>query len=315
MYADAQVYLLDDPLAAVDSSVASRLMERVIGPRGLLRDKVRVLATNHLGVLRDASEVVVLVGGEVAERGTFASLSAPDAAALAEAAAGGNAGTLADADVDDRPPEGPAGVFVRLLTIYEQGQGQVASAGGEPDAPEPTAAAAAAGVMAAAGAAVESADATGSGAVADEVGAPEERIVGRVAPEVFRGWLTAAGGVRAVPLAALAVLVAETFSVGSSWWLTRWGAAGTAASSLPYLAGYVALALCSAVLLVVRSVTTLSIGLAAGRRLHDGLLGAVVRAPMAVFDVTPPGGDRTHQDRNGWHASAPLAPRASFGPA
>lgn len=40
-YSCADVYLLDDPLSAVDSHVGKHLFERVIGPRGLLKNKVR----------------------------------------------------------------------------------------------------------------------------------------------------------------------------------------------------------------------------------------------------------------------------------
>ncbi len=40
VYSSADVYLLDDPLSAVDSHVGKHLFERVIGPKGLLKDKV-----------------------------------------------------------------------------------------------------------------------------------------------------------------------------------------------------------------------------------------------------------------------------------
>lgn len=39
-YSQADVYLLDDPLSAVDAHVGKHLFERVVGPRGLLKDKV-----------------------------------------------------------------------------------------------------------------------------------------------------------------------------------------------------------------------------------------------------------------------------------
>ena len=42
----AQVYLLDDPLAAVDNHVAAWLIEHVLGPRGLLGGKLRLVATS-----------------------------------------------------------------------------------------------------------------------------------------------------------------------------------------------------------------------------------------------------------------------------
>lgn len=40
MYKDADIYLLDDPLSAVDSHVGKHIFDSVIGPNGILKDKV-----------------------------------------------------------------------------------------------------------------------------------------------------------------------------------------------------------------------------------------------------------------------------------
>ena len=40
VYQNADVYLLDDPLSAVDSHVGKHIFEEVIGPTGLLKKKV-----------------------------------------------------------------------------------------------------------------------------------------------------------------------------------------------------------------------------------------------------------------------------------
>jgi ABC-type nitrate/sulfonate/bicarbonate transport system ATPase subunit len=40
VYSDNDVYLLDDPLSAVDSHVGRHIFDQVIGPNGLLKDKV-----------------------------------------------------------------------------------------------------------------------------------------------------------------------------------------------------------------------------------------------------------------------------------
>ncbi|ESP02032.1 hypothetical protein LOTGIDRAFT_111468, partial [Lottia gigantea] len=41
VYNDADVYLMDDPLSAVDSHVGKHIFENVMGANGLLKDKVR----------------------------------------------------------------------------------------------------------------------------------------------------------------------------------------------------------------------------------------------------------------------------------
>ncbi len=47
VYQDADVYLLDDPLSAVDSHVGKHIFEKVIGPEGMLKDKVRESPGHH----------------------------------------------------------------------------------------------------------------------------------------------------------------------------------------------------------------------------------------------------------------------------
>ena len=43
VYQDNDVYLMDDPLSAVDAHVGRHLFDKVIGPGGLLRNKVSSL--------------------------------------------------------------------------------------------------------------------------------------------------------------------------------------------------------------------------------------------------------------------------------
>ncbi|XP_051945452.1 canalicular multispecific organic anion transporter 1 isoform X2 [Xyrauchen texanus] len=75
-YSSADVYLLDDPLSAVDSHVGKHLFERVIGPNGLLKDKTRILVTHGVSFLPYVDEIVVLVDGVVSETGSYSSLRA-----------------------------------------------------------------------------------------------------------------------------------------------------------------------------------------------------------------------------------------------
>ena len=40
VYQNADIYLLDDPLSAVDSHVGKHIFQKVFGPHGMLRHKV-----------------------------------------------------------------------------------------------------------------------------------------------------------------------------------------------------------------------------------------------------------------------------------
>ncbi|XP_067242984.1 canalicular multispecific organic anion transporter 1 isoform X1 [Chanodichthys erythropterus] len=76
VYSSADIYLLDDPLSAVDSHVGKHLFERVIGPKGLLKNKTRILVTHGISFLPYVDEIVVLVNGVVSEVGSYDALRA-----------------------------------------------------------------------------------------------------------------------------------------------------------------------------------------------------------------------------------------------
>lgn len=76
VYARADVYLLDDCLSAVDSHVGRHLIENVLGPKGLLATKTRILATNSIPVLPESDYICLLRDGEIAEKGTYRQLVA-----------------------------------------------------------------------------------------------------------------------------------------------------------------------------------------------------------------------------------------------
>lgn len=75
-YSQADIYLLDDPLSAVDSHVGKHLFDKVIGPNGMLKDKTRILVTHGVSFLPYVDEIVVLVDGVVSEVGSYNSLRA-----------------------------------------------------------------------------------------------------------------------------------------------------------------------------------------------------------------------------------------------
>lgn len=74
VYANADIYFLDDPLSAVDSHVGKHIFEQVIGPEGLLKGRTRVLVTHGITYLPQTDKIVVLVDGETSEIGTYQEL-------------------------------------------------------------------------------------------------------------------------------------------------------------------------------------------------------------------------------------------------
>lgn len=74
VYNDADIYLLDDPLSAVDSHVGKHIFDELIGPNGLLKKKTRILVTHGVMHLPQADFIVVLEKGKIHEIGTYQEL-------------------------------------------------------------------------------------------------------------------------------------------------------------------------------------------------------------------------------------------------
>ena len=72
VYADADLYLLDDPLSAVDFKVGQHIFKSCIN--NLLGDKTRVLTSHQEQHMKEADQVIVLYKGRVLEKGSFTEL-------------------------------------------------------------------------------------------------------------------------------------------------------------------------------------------------------------------------------------------------
>ncbi|XP_038836118.1 multidrug resistance-associated protein 4-like [Salvelinus namaycush] len=72
VYQDADIYLLDDPLSAVDAEVGRHLFEQCIC--GILKNKPRILVTHQLQYLQAANQILVLKEGHMVARGTYSEL-------------------------------------------------------------------------------------------------------------------------------------------------------------------------------------------------------------------------------------------------
>lgn len=78
VYDDADIYLLDDPLSALDAEVGSAVFENCI--KGSLKDKTRLLVTHQLNLLTEVDSIIVMGNtkeGEcsIVDQGTYSELT------------------------------------------------------------------------------------------------------------------------------------------------------------------------------------------------------------------------------------------------
>jgi len=73
LYSERDVYLLDDPLSALDVQVGKSVFRQAI--MEYLRGKTRVVSTHNLRVLKYFDHIVIMDEGRIVEQGTFAQIS------------------------------------------------------------------------------------------------------------------------------------------------------------------------------------------------------------------------------------------------
>ncbi|CAF1122210.1 unnamed protein product [Adineta steineri] len=71
LYTDADIYLFDDPLAAVDSSVARSIFKHCISNEGILKNKTRLLVTHQIQFLLEFDHCILLDNGKIEKQGLF----------------------------------------------------------------------------------------------------------------------------------------------------------------------------------------------------------------------------------------------------
>ncbi|XP_026281245.2 multidrug resistance-associated protein 1 isoform X2 [Frankliniella occidentalis] len=309
VYNDAEVYLLDDPLSAVDSHVGKHIFDNVIGPQGLLKKKTRVLVTHGITFLREVDLIVVLKDGEVSETGTFKELMEKKGAFaefllhhLQEVSNEGDA----DAEEMIAQLEGTLGAEELQKELHRR-KARVSESQSDT------------GSIAERTSLTGSLKRGGSGsseglrrrhsseqkeptppkqdlAKGEKLIEAEKAETGSVKWRVYAHYLSSIGVFLSVATIVLNMIF-QGFSIGSNVWLSKWSAQNytnlngsdyTSTRDM-YLGVYGALGF-GQVISVCFSSISLSIGaLNAATILHHHLLQSIIRLPMMFFDVTPIG--------------------------
>lgn len=273
VYCDRSVYLLDDPLSAVDAHVGKHIFEEVIGPQGLLKDKTRVLVTHGLSYLPQAHLILVMLDGEITEVGSYQQLMATDGA-FAEFQR-----TYANVDQteDDEPPpkSGAKG----------KENGSVTTLVGSPGANS----ASKASLMEKE---EKQLDQKTKDPKAGKLTEADKASTGKVKLSVFWSYLKAIGLALSC-ISLLLFLAHHLLSMFSNYWLSLWTddpvVNGTQPDRLMRLGVYGGLGLSQGVAVFGYSLAMSIGGILASRFLHQSMLYDVLRSPMFFFERTPSG--------------------------
>uniref|UniRef100_A0A672QTA2 Multidrug resistance-associated protein 1 n=1 Tax=Sinocyclocheilus grahami TaxID=75366 RepID=A0A672QTA2_SINGR len=279
IYCNCAVYLLDDPLSAVDAHVGKHIFEKVIGPQGLLQGRTRVLVTHGLSFLPQADLILVMVDGEITEMGSYTELLGRQGAFAEflrtytnteqEESVGGEAGLL----ISELLSSCSISVSCRQSQISLNAAGTSKT----PEKTEPNDVAAAKKAKSTEAARLTEAD---------------KANTGRVKLSVFWEYMKAIG----LPLSIFSIFLFfchHLSSLGSNYWLSLWTddpvINNTQPNSEMRLGVYGALGLTQGIAVFCYSVAVSVGGILASRYLHQTMLYNVLRSPMSFFERTPSG--------------------------
>uniref|UniRef100_K3X5W9 Uncharacterized protein n=1 Tax=Globisporangium ultimum (strain ATCC 200006 / CBS 805.95 / DAOM BR144) TaxID=431595 RepID=K3X5W9_GLOUD len=269
VYQNADIYILDDILSAVDSHVGHDIFTNCI--KQALKDKLVVLVTHGLTFLNQCDSIIVLEKGAIVEHDTYDNLMSKN-------------GILTDLvfkykdqDQQHKTIEEVEDEVIEYANPLEADDEEVALEDYVNNRSRTSS--------------IRS-DITHEGELAEgQLIVDEDRSTGDVAWNMYKVWINAFGGMAAGLFLILVFIVTQAINLSSTWWLSYWSenSESNKDSQMYYVYVFMILNLAYAVALYFRAITTYTGGLRASKKMFQSLLARIIRAPTSFFDTTPTG--------------------------
>ncbi|KAI8830678.1 P-loop containing nucleoside triphosphate hydrolase protein [Chytridium lagenaria] len=254
VYDQADVYLLDDPLAALDAEVGRKVFADCV--RGVMEGTTRVLVTHQMHVLDQCDWIVVMDDGRVVEEGTFGEL------------------------MGRKDEEGLRKMMKDYLVSFHQlhrlrlllGRSfhhlrrhhPLRKASRKPsELPTST---------------------TSTNLIAEE-----DRQRGGLKWSIVKDYWNRAGGAPMIALVGASVSLFALSNAVKDLWLAWWSDGTFGLSVGGYINGFAVLGVVNVVMMMVTAYALISAGYVAGKKLHEEALEGLMRAPMSFYDSQPIG--------------------------
>ncbi|XP_053272848.1 ATP-binding cassette sub-family C member 4 [Pleuronectes platessa] len=268
VYQEADVYLLDDPLSAVDAEVGRHLFEQCIC--GLLKNKPRILVTHQLQYLQKADEILVLKEGFMVAKGTYTELqqSGVDFTSLL--------------NNEEEEQQAPVDVRSRIRTLSQNSALSRTSSMHS----------------------VKDVDQLPAETV--QTMAEESRSQGTIAVSLYVKYLKAGAHTLFIVFILGINVLAQVAYIMQDWWLAYWadmqenlnanstmivnGQNITAELDINfYLGVYAGLTAATIILGFARNIFMFNVLVRCAQALHDQMFKSILRAPVRFFDTNPIG--------------------------
>ncbi|XP_049425688.1 multidrug resistance-associated protein 4 [Epinephelus fuscoguttatus] len=268
VYQDADIYLLDDPLSAVDAEVGRHLFEQCIC--GMLKNKPRILVTHQLQYLKTADEIIVLKEGHMVAKGTYTELqrSGLDFTSLLKE--------------EEEQPQPPQDIITRCRTLSQNSVlSQTSSVHSVKD---------------------------GDHLPAEPVQtvAEENRAQGTIKVSLYVKYLKAGANVVVLLVVILMNILAQVAYIMQDWWLAHWADEQEKLSANStvtqngvnvmaeldrdfYLGIYGGLTAATIIFGFIRNISLFHVLVRCTQTLHNRMFNAILRTHVRFFDINPIG--------------------------
>ncbi|XP_037669576.1 multidrug resistance-associated protein 1 isoform X2 [Choloepus didactylus] len=287
VYCNSDIYLLDDPLSAVDAHVGKHIFENVVGPKGMLKNKTRILVTHSISYLPQVDVIIVMSSGRISEMGSYQELLAQDGA-FAEFLRTYASAEQEQASEDD----GQTGTSGPAKEAKQMENGMLVNeAAGKQLRRQLSSSSSYSGVSKHHS---STAELQKAGAEKDtwKLTEADKAQTGQVKLSVYWDYMKAIGLFISF-LSIFLFLCNHVAALVSNYWLSLWTddrvVNGTQEHTQVRLSVYGALGILQGITVFGYSVALSIGGIFASRRLHLDLLHNVLRSPMSFFERTPSG--------------------------
>ncbi|XP_077453086.1 ATP-binding cassette sub-family C member 4 isoform X3 [Stigmatopora argus] len=270
VYQDADIYLLDDPLSAVDAEVGRHLFEQCIC--GLLKNKPRILVTHQLQYLKAADQILVLKEGHMVAKGTYTELQR----------SGVDFTSLLKKDEEDESHQSLSDVSSRSRTLSQNSiRSQTSSVHSIQDGdnlmPEPVLTV-----------------------------AEESRAQGSIGLSMYMKYMQAGASMFLVVVVMLLNVLAQVAYIVHDWWLAYWAeeqskldSSNTTSQNFTnvykdldlefYLGIYGGLTVATIIFGFLRTLLMFNMLVRSTQALHDSMFTTILRTHVRFFDSHPIG--------------------------
>ncbi|XP_005374166.1 PREDICTED: multidrug resistance-associated protein 4 isoform X2 [Chinchilla lanigera] len=271
VYQDADIYLLDDPLSAVDAEVGKHLFQLCICQT--LHEKITILVTHQLQYLKAASHILILKDGETVQKGTYTEFLK----------SGIDFGSLLKKDNEEAEQSSVPGTPTRRnrtfseSSIWSQQSSRPSLKDGVPE---------------------------GQDTENIQVTQPEEsRSEGKIGFKAYKNYFTAGASWFIIIFLILLNMAAQVAYVLQDWWLSYWAneqsmlnvtvqGEGNVTEKLDlnwYLGIYAGLTVATVLFGIGRSLLMFYVLVNSSQTLHNKMFESILKAPVLFFDRNPVG--------------------------